>query len=95
MGPTNVDIVTDYSVAADLILLKNAIFLGLVAGALLGTAFCSSIDGIATDATDRIMYETDTGFLWYDVDGNSAGLRVKFADLAGGLVMAAGEFAVV
>ena len=41
------------------------------------------------------MYETDTGFLWYDADGNSAGLRVKFADLAGGLVMAAGEFAVV
>ena len=81
--------------AADLILLKNAIFLGLVAGALLGTAFSSSTDGIATNTTDRIMYETDTGFLWYDADGNSAGLRVKFADLAGRLVMAAGEFAVV
>ena len=95
LGPTNVDIITDYSVAADHILLENAIFLGLAAGALSGTAFSSSIDGIATDATDRIMYETDTGFLWYDADGNSAGLRVKFADLAGGLVMSAGEFAIV
>lgn len=95
LGPTNVDIITDYSVAADHILLENAIFLGLVAGALLGTAFSSSTDGIATNTADRIMYETDTGFLWNDADGNSAGLRVKFADLAGGLVMSAGEFAVV
>ena len=41
------------------------------------------------------MYETDTGFLWFDQDGNAGGFaRVKFADLAAGLLMAASEFAV-
>ena len=59
-------------------------------------AFSSSINGVATDASDRIMYETDTGFLWFDQDGTGGAFaRVRFADLAGGLGMTAGEFAVV
>jgi Ca2+-binding RTX toxin-like protein len=95
LGAANVDIITDYAVATDQILLENAIFTGLGAGVLGAAAFSSSIDGVATDASDRIMYETDTGFLWFDADGNNAGVRVRFADLTGGLAMTAGEFTVV
>jgi Ca2+-binding RTX toxin-like protein len=96
LGASNVDVITDYSVVADRIMLENAIFIGLGAGPLLATAFSSSIDGIATDASDRIMYETDTGFLWYDQDGDAGGFaRIRFADLAGSLAMTAGEFVVV
>ena len=95
LGATNTDVITDYSVAADHILLENAVFIGLAAGVLAATAFSSSITGLALDASDRIMYETDTGLLWFDQDGNAGGFaRVKFADLAAGLLMAASEFAV-
>ena len=96
LGATNIDVVADYNVAADNILLENAVFIGLAAGVLAATAFSSSLTGLALDASDRIMYETDTGFLWFDQDGNAGGFaRVQFADLASGLAMAAGEFTIV
>ena len=96
LGAANVDVITDYSVVADRIMLENAVFIGLGAGPLLASAFSSSIDGFATDATDRIMYETDTGFLWFDQDGSAGGFaRIRFGDLAGSLGMTAGEFVVV
>lgn len=50
---------------------------------------------MATTAAQRIVYETDTGFLWFDGDGTGAGARVQFAALAGGLAMTAGEFMVI
>ena len=98
LGPSNVDIITDYDVAADHILLENAVFIGLavVGGVLAGSAFSASINGVATDSSDRIMYETDTGFLWYDQDGTgSLFARIKFADLDASLAMTASEFTVV
>ena len=95
LGPANVDIITDYNVAADRILLENAVFGGLVAGALGAAAFTANLAGLATDGSDRIIYETDTGFLWFDADGTGGIGRVRFADLASGLVMSASEFTVV
>lgn len=95
LGPANVDIITDYNVVADRILLENAVFGGLVAGVLGAAAFTANLAGLATDGSDRIIYETDTGFLWFDADGTGGIGRVRFADLASGLLMSAGEFAVV
>ena len=94
-GASNIDLITDYSVADDRIEIDNAVFAGLAAGALGVAAFASNITGLATTATQRIIYETDTGFLWFDADGNGAGARVQFADLTGGLAMAASEFMVI
>ena len=96
LGPINVDTITDYNVAADRIEIDNAAFVGLAAGALGAAAFNFNLTGFAADASDRITYETDTGFLWFDRDGTGgAFVRVCFADLAGGLAMTAGEFTVV
>ena len=96
LGATNIDIITDYNVAADRIEIDNAVFLGLGLGPLAVAAFTSNALGTATTAAQRIIYETDTGFLWFDRDGTGAGFgRVQFADLAAGLAMAAGEFTVV
>jgi Ca2+-binding RTX toxin-like protein len=96
LGLSNSDIITDYTVVDDHFLLENSIFIGLAAGVLAASAFSSSIDGIATDASDRIMYETDTGFVFFDQDGNAGGFaRIRFADLASGLAMTAAEFTVV
>ena len=96
LGLANIDRLTDYSVAADRIEIDNVAFIGLVNGALAASAFTANLTGVATDTLDRIIYETDTGFLWFDRDGSGAAFgRVQFADLAGGLAMTTGEFMVV
>lgn len=95
LGPTNIDQVSDYNVAADRIELENSIFVGLASGVLAGAAFRANLTGLATDATDRIVYERDTGFLFFDADGNAAGARVQFATLSAGLALASGDFIVV
>ena len=53
----------------DTIRLENAIFSGLGNGALAGSAFVSNTSGNAADASDRIIYEKDTGKLFFDKDG--------------------------
>ncbi len=96
LGVTNIDNVTDYNVAADRIEIDNAAFLGLTAGALNALAFTSNATGTATTAAHRIIYETDTGALWFDRDGSGAAFgRVQFADLTDGLAMTAAEFLVI
>lgn len=49
--------------------------------------FMSGVDRIlidnAADSNDYIVYETDTGSLYYDADGSGAGAKVQFAALLG------------
>ena len=72
-------------------------FAGLAAGALAAAAFATNLTGLATTTLQRIIYESDTGDLWFDADGSGAGAtRVRFADLAGGLAgMTQSEFTVI
>ncbi|MBP1856739.1 M10 family metallopeptidase [Rhizobium herbae] len=93
---TNLDIITDFNVAADTILLDNAIFTAIGAlGTLAAAAFRANTTGLAGDATDRIIYETDTGDLLYDSDGTGAGAGVQFARLTAGLALSNLDFIVV
>ncbi len=94
LAATNVDTITDYSVADDKIELKSSIFTGLANGALIANAFAINATGVAGDATDRVIYESDTGFLFFDADGAGGAAGVKFAVLTAGLAMVATEFAV-
>ncbi|MGB8813152.1 MAG: FG-GAP-like repeat-containing protein [Paracoccaceae bacterium] len=91
----NLDQITDYTVAADQIEIDSAIFAALPLGALAVTAFTANLSGAATTAAQRIIYETDTGLLWYDADGSGLGAGIRFADLAAGLTMTAAEFMVI
>ena len=95
LGATNVDTITDYSVVDDRIEIDDAVFGGVLAGALAATAFTSNLTGAATTAAQRVIYETDTGFLWFDADGTGVGAGVRFANVTVGVVMAATEFTVV
>ncbi|MCV9998563.1 hypothetical protein OE766_09915 [Pararhizobium sp. YC-54] len=94
---TNVDTITDYNVAADTIRLENGIFTALTAtGVLTAAAFVKNATGLAADSSDRIVYETDTGKLFYDQDGNGAAFAgVQFAKLAAGLALTNADFFVV
>ena len=88
----NVDVITDYSVADDVILLDDAIFTGLAIGALSASAF--RVGSAAADGDDRIIYNNATGALLFDADGSGAGNAIQFATLTSGLALAAGEFIV-
>ncbi|MGP3699700.1 Calx-beta domain-containing protein [Rhodobacter sp. NSM] len=94
-GGGNVDRITDFNVAADVMHLEDRIFRGLSEGALRNVAFASNLSGQATDATDRIIYERDTGALWYDADGAGGAGRVQIATLSSGLSLTAADFFVI
>jgi Ca2+-binding RTX toxin-like protein len=79
LGSGNVDRITDFDVLADTIRLENAIFIGLSGGTLAASAFAANMTGDATDARDRIIYESDTGNLYFDSDGNGSAAKVHFA----------------
>ncbi|EHK78094.1 Hemolysin-type calcium-binding protein [Sinorhizobium meliloti CCNWSX0020] len=89
----NVDTINGFSVADDTIRLENGIFTAIVGtGVLTATQFVSNTTGLAADADDRIIYESDTGKLLYDSDGNGAGGSVHFATVDTNLAITAGDF---
>jgi Ca2+-binding RTX toxin-like protein len=90
----NADVITDFTVADDVILLDQTIFsssfgLGSVAGSqfVIGTA--------ALDAGDRIIYDSATGAVLYDSDGTGATAAIQFAEVDAGLSLTNFDFFVV
>lgn len=91
----NVDRITDFKVVDDTMQLDKAIFTGLSAGVLSADGFHANTTGMATDSTDRILYETDTGKVFFDADGNGSGASVLFATVDPNLAMTNLDFLVV
>ncbi|MDX0789209.1 calcium-binding protein [Sinorhizobium medicae] len=90
---SNVDTISDFVVADDVMWIDNAVFTAVVGtGALTAAQFASNTTGLAADADDRIIYESDTGKLFYDADGNGAGGPVHFATANINLGITAGDF---
>lgn len=90
---TNIDRITDFSAPYDSIHLDNAVFTKLTAtSGLAASAFVANATGAATDQYDRIIYETDTGKLFYDADGSGSGKAIQFATLSAGLSLTAADF---
>lgn len=80
-GAANVDTILDFDTVDDSIWLSRAVFANLGSGVLDADAFMSNDTGRASDASDRIIYETDTGKLFFDADGSGAMSGVLFAQL--------------
>jgi Ca2+-binding RTX toxin-like protein len=79
---SNIDKITDFSAVDDTIQLDNAIFTVLTAtGTLTAGKFVEEASAIAHDGNDYILYDTTTGKLYYDADGNGIGAKVQFATL--------------
>lgn len=96
LGSTNIDRITDFSVPSDSIHLDNAVFTKLTsAGALASSFFAANATGAATDRYDRVIYETDTGKLFYDADGSGSGKAIQFATLSAGLSLTSADFFII
>ena len=90
----NVDQILDFSVLNDTIRLDNDIFFGLAFGKLEARALATNAAGQAETQADRIIYETDTGRLFFDSDGVGGAARIQVAKLAAGLVLTNADFIV-
>ncbi len=92
-GGANVDEITDFTSGEDTLKLGDSIFVRLKeairnetdAGPVLlrSKEFQPTPDGVALDPSDRIIYNTSTGELFYDPDGDGAQAAIKFAVLVG------------
>jgi serralysin len=49
----------------------------------------------AADANDRIIYDSATGRIYYDADGNDAGAKVLFAQVTAGLALTNADFQII
>jgi len=49
----------------------------------------------AQDSDDHIVYDKASGALFYDADGNGAGVAVQFASLKAGTALSASDFYIV
>ncbi len=94
-GAGNVDTITDYSVVDDTIRLENAVFLGIGAEGAALTASRFFIGAAAADASDRFIYNSVTGGLFFDSDGNGAAAQIQIATLSTGLALTAADFFVI
>lgn len=92
LGANNLDWIFGFSAVDDTISLDHNVFSGLSAGALPAGAFTTGT--AAQDADDRIIYDTATGDLYFDADGNASGAAILFAHLESAPTISAADFVV-
>jgi Ca2+-binding RTX toxin-like protein len=96
-GSTNLDTITDFTSGADVVQLSKSIFKGFsTTGTLAESAFYAAVGATSgQDASDRIIYNTTTGALYYDADGNGSGLAVQIAIVGSQPTIAYTDIAIV
>ena len=94
---TNFDTVQDFTSGSDVLAFSRAVFTGFAAtGAMSVDAFWSGAGvNTAHDATDRFIYNTTTGVLWYDRDGTGSAAAVQVATLTGHPGLAFSDFQII
>jgi serralysin len=90
----NSDKIVDFRVVDDIIKLENTIFKAIGAS-VSRTEFIRNTGGEAVDGNDFLIYETDTGELYYDRNGDDAGGSVLVATLSKNLALTAGDFGMI
>jgi serralysin len=90
---TNVDRIAGFVAADDTVALDDAVFAGIGApGALAAGAFRAG--AAAGDASDRIIYNSATGQVFFDADGSGATAQILFATVAIGTSLTASDFVI-
>jgi VCBS repeat-containing protein len=92
----NADHITDFRHDNDVIVLQRSDFRGLSWGTLRESAFYTADAARkAHDASDRIVYDSASGKLYYDADGKGGHVAVHFATLDGAPSLDASDFFIV
>jgi Ca2+-binding RTX toxin-like protein len=87
---TNVDRITDFTAVDDRLLLDDAVFAGIgPVGQIAAANF--RLGAAAGDASDRVIYNSATGQLFFDADGNGTGAAMLFATVAAGTTITAAD----
>lgn len=94
LGGGNIDTILDFNPVADRFLLSDNIFTALTPGVIAAAQFQANTTGLAQDASDRVIYDTNNGGLFYDADGNGAIAALQFAIVGLGLAITNADFAV-
>jgi Ca2+-binding RTX toxin-like protein len=97
-GTANADVIGDWTSGSDEVALDNAAMgaLGADGAFVAGDArFWSSSTGVAHDASDRIIYNTNNGQLFYDADGNGSAAAQLIATLTGSPTVVATDISVI
>lgn len=91
---SNLDTIANFTVGEDMIELASSIFTALGATGVL-SAYAFFIGSTAADATDRIIYNSATGALFYDTNGSATGSSTQITTISPGLVLTNSNFNVV
>jgi len=92
---TNVDAVQDFTPGEDKLALSEMIFTNLPLGPLSAESLVAGASPIARDANDVVLYDTGTGQVSYDADGNGPAAAVAFATLFGNPALSASDVQVI
>jgi Ca2+-binding RTX toxin-like protein len=92
---TNVDRITDFTPAVDKIVLSPSDFAGIgkIGGALVARDF--HVGGHAAIHAQHIIYNANTGFLFYDPDGSGSTPQIHFATIGAHLPLHHTDFLVI
>ena len=92
-GPASADRLMDFRVRDDSIWLDDTVFGGMALGGLSSGAFAKGVG--ATQADDRIIYNSAAGQLFFDPDGVGGADQLLFATLGTNLKLTSADFFVV
>ncbi len=87
---TNVDRITDFTAVDDRFLLDDAVFVG-IGGVGQISAANFRLGAAAGDASDRVIYNSATGQLFFDTDGTGAQAATLFATVTAGTAITAAD----
>ena len=98
-GSANADRIVDFLPGTDQLLFENSVLTALGAagdwGAGDGRFFAGAGATSGHDSSDRLIYNTTTGNLYYDADGSGAGASLIVATLQGTPALAATDITVI
>ena len=86
------DRLRDFEAGVDIIELRGGAFDDLAQGTLAASAFVANETGLATDAAHRLIYNTVSGTLIFDANGDDRGGRFLIATLGPNLNLSSADF---
>lgn len=90
LGAGNVDHIFDFTAVDDTIRLDDAVFSHIATGFLAASGF--AVGAAATLASQRIIYNSGTGQIFYDADGVGGAAQVLFATVNPGTALTNADF---